>query len=44
MNGCPYYLIADPSLSRLQDLKGRTVACREAPRACRLRGFSEYRG
>ena len=31
MNGCPYYLIADPSLSRLQDLKGRTVACREGP-------------
>ena len=31
MNSCPYCLVADPSLSRLQDLKGRTVACREGP-------------
>lgn len=46
MNSCPYYLIADPSLSRLQDLKGRTVACREGPaRGVRFaQVFQEYAG
>src|SRR5688572_5230479 len=31
MNSCPYYLIASPSISRLADLRGRTVVCREGP-------------
>jgi ABC-type nitrate/sulfonate/bicarbonate transport system substrate-binding protein len=31
MNSCPYYLIVHPSIKTLSDLKGKTVACREAP-------------
>jgi ABC-type nitrate/sulfonate/bicarbonate transport system substrate-binding protein len=31
MNNCPYYLIVSPAIKRLHDLKGKTVACREAP-------------
>jgi len=31
MNSCPYYLLANSSLSQLKDLNGRTVACREGP-------------
>lgn len=31
MNSCPYYLVVDSSLPRSQDLKGKTVACREGP-------------
>jgi ABC-type nitrate/sulfonate/bicarbonate transport system substrate-binding protein len=31
MNSCPYYLIASPSISRLADLRGKTVVCREGP-------------
>lgn len=31
MNSCPYYLVMDSSMARLQDLKGKVVACREGP-------------
>jgi ABC-type nitrate/sulfonate/bicarbonate transport system substrate-binding protein len=31
MNSCPYYLAVVPSVSRLKDLRGKIVACREAP-------------
>ena len=31
MNSCPYYLIASPSISRLAELRGKTVVCREGP-------------
>jgi ABC-type nitrate/sulfonate/bicarbonate transport system substrate-binding protein len=31
MNSCPYYLIASPSISRLADLRGKIVVCREGP-------------
>ncbi len=31
MNSCPYYLETEPLVSRLIDLKGKTVACREGP-------------
>jgi len=31
MNSCPYYLIVSPSVNSLSDLKGKTIACREAP-------------
>ena len=31
MNSCPYYLITDPSIGALAGLRGKTVACREAP-------------
>jgi ABC-type nitrate/sulfonate/bicarbonate transport system substrate-binding protein len=31
MNSCPYYLIVEPSIQRLEDLKGKIVACREGP-------------
>jgi ABC-type nitrate/sulfonate/bicarbonate transport system substrate-binding protein len=31
MNSCPYYLVVDDSIARLQDLKGKVVACREGP-------------
>jgi ABC-type nitrate/sulfonate/bicarbonate transport system substrate-binding protein len=31
MSSCPYYLIASPSISRLADLRGKTVVCREGP-------------
>src|SRR5215471_3889959 len=31
MNSCPYYLIVSPRIKSLSDLKGRTIACREAP-------------
>jgi ABC-type nitrate/sulfonate/bicarbonate transport system substrate-binding protein len=31
MNSCPYLLIANASIGSLEDLKGRTVACREGP-------------
>ena len=31
MNSCPYYLIVDPNIESLSDLKGKTIACREAP-------------
>jgi ABC-type nitrate/sulfonate/bicarbonate transport system substrate-binding protein len=31
MNSCPYYLIASPAIKTARDLKGKTVACREAP-------------
>ena len=31
MNSCPYYLVMDSSMTRLQDLKGKIVACREGP-------------
>jgi NitT/TauT family transport system substrate-binding protein len=31
MNSCPYYLVVNPNIKTLHDLKGKTVACREAP-------------
>jgi hypothetical protein len=31
MNSCPYYLVAVPNVSRLADLSGKIVACREGP-------------
>jgi ABC-type nitrate/sulfonate/bicarbonate transport system substrate-binding protein len=31
MNRCPYYLIAQPAIRALADLKGKVVACREGP-------------
>jgi ABC-type nitrate/sulfonate/bicarbonate transport system substrate-binding protein len=31
MNSCPYYLMVNPAINALSDLKGKTVACREAP-------------
>ena len=31
MNSCPYYLMVNPTINTLSDLKGKTVACREAP-------------
>jgi ABC-type nitrate/sulfonate/bicarbonate transport system substrate-binding protein len=31
MNRCPYYLMVEPSVKQLKDLKGKVVACREAP-------------
>jgi ABC-type nitrate/sulfonate/bicarbonate transport system substrate-binding protein len=31
MNSCPYYLVAQPAIEGIRDLKGATVACREAP-------------
>jgi len=31
MNSCPYYLIVSPGINSLSDLKGKTIACREAP-------------
>ena len=31
MNSCPYYLVAAPAIHSLADLKGKTLACREAP-------------
>src|SRR4029453_3482372 len=31
MNSCPYYLIAAPAITKLADLKSKTVACREGP-------------
>ena len=31
MNSCPYYLIGSPSISRLADLRGKMVVCREGP-------------
>src|SRR5918996_1985593 len=30
MNRCPYYLMVEPSVKELKDLKGKVVACREA--------------
>lgn len=31
MNRCPYYLIAQPAIRSLADLRGKVVACREGP-------------
>jgi ABC-type nitrate/sulfonate/bicarbonate transport system substrate-binding protein len=31
MNSCSYYLVVDPSLARLEDLKGKNLVCREGP-------------
>jgi NitT/TauT family transport system substrate-binding protein len=31
MNSCPYYLVAEPSVNKLEDLKGKILACREGP-------------
>ena len=31
MNSCPYYLEAEPWVSSLADLEGKSVACREGP-------------
>ena len=31
MNRCPYYLMVEPSIRELKDLKGKVIACREAP-------------
>ena len=31
MNSCPYYLVAAPTITKLADLKNKTVACREGP-------------
>ncbi len=31
MNSCPYYLITEPSIGALAELKGKIVACRDAP-------------
>jgi ABC-type nitrate/sulfonate/bicarbonate transport system substrate-binding protein len=31
MNGCPYYLLVDPSVKKLGDLKGQIIACRDGP-------------
>lgn len=29
MNSCSYYLIAEPGIKKIEDLKGKSVACRE---------------
>jgi len=31
MNSCSYFLMAEPSVSKLEDFKGKIVACREGP-------------
>jgi ABC-type nitrate/sulfonate/bicarbonate transport system substrate-binding protein len=31
MNSCPYYMIASPSIAGVGALRGKTIACREAP-------------
>ena len=31
MNSCPYYLVSEPRITDIRDLKGKTVACREGP-------------
>jgi ABC-type nitrate/sulfonate/bicarbonate transport system substrate-binding protein len=31
MNSCPYFLVAEPESAELPKLRGKTVACREAP-------------
>jgi ABC-type nitrate/sulfonate/bicarbonate transport system substrate-binding protein len=31
MNSCPYYLMVEPAIKKLQDLTGKIVACREGP-------------
>lgn len=31
MNSCPYYLIGAPNVSRIADLSGKVIACREGP-------------
>jgi ABC-type nitrate/sulfonate/bicarbonate transport system substrate-binding protein len=31
MNRCPYYLIVQPAIRSLEDLRGQVVACREGP-------------
>jgi ABC-type nitrate/sulfonate/bicarbonate transport system substrate-binding protein len=31
MNSCSYYLMAEPSVSKLEDLRGKIIACREGP-------------
>jgi ABC-type nitrate/sulfonate/bicarbonate transport system substrate-binding protein len=31
MNGCSYYLMAEPSVNKLEDLRGKIIACREGP-------------
>jgi ABC-type nitrate/sulfonate/bicarbonate transport system substrate-binding protein len=31
MNSCPYLLTVEPSITRLEDLRGKTLACRDAP-------------
>jgi ABC-type nitrate/sulfonate/bicarbonate transport system substrate-binding protein len=31
MNSCSYYLMVEPSVNKLEDLKGKTIACREGP-------------
>jgi ABC-type nitrate/sulfonate/bicarbonate transport system substrate-binding protein len=31
MNSCSYYLMVEPSVNELEDLKGKIVACREGP-------------
>ena len=31
MNSCPYYLMVVPAITKLKDLKGKIVACREGP-------------
>jgi len=31
MNSCSYYLMAAPSIAKLEDLKGKIIACREGP-------------
>ena len=31
MNSCPYYLMVDPAIKTLSELKGHTVVCREGP-------------
>ena len=31
MNACPYYLLVDSPVTKLEDLRGKTIACREGP-------------
>ncbi|HWP23539.1 MAG TPA: hypothetical protein VNM15_05065 [Candidatus Binatia bacterium] len=31
MNRCPYYLVAAPGISKLEELRNQTVACRQGP-------------
>jgi ABC-type nitrate/sulfonate/bicarbonate transport system substrate-binding protein len=31
MNSCSYYLMAEPAVSKLEDLRGKIIACREGP-------------
>jgi ABC-type nitrate/sulfonate/bicarbonate transport system substrate-binding protein len=31
MNSCSYYLMTDPAIKEIRDLKGKTVVCREGP-------------